>query len=132
MKKLIWMLKVSAQIHEISDLWWKKRFQNLLERLNSISHPLAHLYIYIYIDNFMSRFQKNTIFQKLMSRFQKNVNISTNWCQYFKKNSIFQQIYVNISKTFEYFNKLGAGHSMEEPGGHLGAWRPSPIYIYIY
>ena len=26
----------------------------------------------------------------------------------------------------------GAGNSMGEPGGHLGAWSPSPIYIYIY
>ena len=48
MKKLVWMLKVSAQIHEISNLWWKKRFQNLLERRNSISHPLRAASIRIY------------------------------------------------------------------------------------
>ena len=40
MKNIVWMLKVSAQIHDISNLWRKKRFQNLLERRNSISHPL--------------------------------------------------------------------------------------------
>ena len=66
----------------------------------------------------MSRFQTNQYFNKLMSKIQKN-----------NKNRQFD---VNISKTCEYFDKLGAGHSMEEPGGHLGAWRPSPIYIYIY
>ena len=44
MKKLIWMLKKSRRVHGISNLWWKKREKNLLERLNSISHPLAQIY----------------------------------------------------------------------------------------
>ena len=42
-----------------------------------------------------------------MSICQKNVNISTHLCQYFKKKLlIFQQIYVNISKKNQFFDKF--------------------------
>ena len=85
------LLKIYTQPHPVRfrSPESTKRFKNLLERLNSISHPLAHLYIYIYIDisiNLCQDLNKCKYFDKLMSICPKNVNISTNLCEYFKKN----------------------------------------------
>ena len=91
------------------------------------------LSIYRYIDKFMSIFQKH-------------VNISINLCQDFRQcqcfdkltsiflqKLIFRQIYVNISKSCEYFAKSAQkGGLCPDSGESIFPSAPSPGNLVIY